>query len=44
MGSKVEVNNRAPDFELEDWQGKSLRLSDFFGEKIVLLVFNRGFT
>jgi peroxiredoxin len=33
----------APDFELEDTQGKRVRLSNYRGEKVVLLAFLRGF-
>ena len=33
----------APDFALTDFQGKSVRLSDYQGNKHVILVFNRGF-
>jgi len=43
MGTKVDINMSAPDFNLEDWQGRKIKLSDFRGEKVVLLVFNRGF-
>jgi peroxiredoxin len=39
---KVALNTPAPDFELADYTGKLVRLSDFRG-KNVLLVFNRGF-
>jgi len=39
---KVEINTPAPDFKLEDYQGKQVSLKDFKG-KNVLLVFNRGF-
>ncbi len=39
---KVALNTPAPDFELPDYSGKLVRLSDFRG-KNVLLVFNRGF-
>ena len=39
---KVALNAPAPDFELVDYTGKSVRLSDFRGRN-VLLVFNRGF-
>lgn len=40
---KVEINKTAPDFELKDYQGNNFKLSDFKGEKNVLLVLNRGF-
>jgi len=33
----------APDFELEDTNGKSYRLSSFRGEKFIVLAFLRGF-
>ena len=33
----------APDFALDDFQGRRVRLSDFRGRKNVVLVFNRGF-
>lgn len=39
---KVEMNSPAPDFTLEDYTGKSVKLSHFRGQ-VVLLVFNRGF-
>lgn len=39
---KVSLNAPAPDFELPDYTGQSVRLSDFRGHS-VLLVFNRGF-
>ncbi len=42
--SKVEINSKAPDFELTTYQGDLFRLSDLEGEKNVVLVFNRGFT
>ncbi len=40
---KVEINAPAPDFALEDAAGRTARLSDYRGERHVLLVFNRGF-
>ena len=40
----VEVNQPAPNFELLDYKGKLVRLSDFKGISNVLLVLNRGFT
>mgnify|MGYP001355738468 CR=1 FL=1 len=42
--AKVEIGKEAPEFVLDDFAGHSLRLSDFRGEKHVVLVFNRGFT
>jgi len=41
--SRVELNTTAPDFTLTDFKGNEVRLSDFRGNKNVLLVFNRGF-
>ncbi len=35
----VEVGDKAPDFELKDQHGQLVRLSDFRGEKNVVLVF-----
>jgi peroxiredoxin len=43
MGKQIQINTPAPDFELEDLQGRTIRLSDYRGKKNVLLVFNRGF-
>jgi peroxiredoxin len=40
--STVTLNTQAPDFELLDYHGKCVRLSDFRGRN-VLIVFNRGF-
>jgi len=39
---KVSIDTLAPDFELADFHGKLIRLSDLRGRN-VLLVFNRGF-
>ena len=41
---KVALNKKAPDFSLEDFEGKPVRLTDFLGVSNVLFVFNRGFT
>jgi peroxiredoxin (alkyl hydroperoxide reductase subunit C) len=41
--SQVELNQPAPDFSLPDLNGQQINLSDFKGQKNVLLVFNRGF-
>lgn len=40
---RVELNVQAPDFTLNDFNGRSVSLSDFAGQKNVLVVFNRGF-
>ena len=40
---KVSLKTPAPDFTLNDFEGKSISLTDFRGKKNVLLVFNRGF-
>jgi peroxiredoxin len=41
---RVSLNQPAPDFSLPDFSGKTVRLTDFYGQKNVLLVFNRTFT
>ena len=41
---RVETDQRAPDFTLPDYKGNPVRLSDYFGDKNVLMVFNRGFS
>lgn len=40
---RIALNTPAPDFSLQDFQGKTVRLSDFHDKFNVLLVFNRGF-
>jgi cytochrome oxidase Cu insertion factor (SCO1/SenC/PrrC family) len=40
---RVKVGQPAPDFTLEDMEGKSITLSDFRGKKTVVLVFYRGY-
>jgi cytochrome oxidase Cu insertion factor (SCO1/SenC/PrrC family) len=41
--NRVKVGQPAPDFTLEDSDGKSVTLSDFRGKKSVVLVFYRGY-
>ena len=40
---RVKTGQPAPDFALEDANGKSVSLSDFRGKKSVVLVFYRGY-
>lgn len=39
----VALNENAPDFSLQSWEGTTVNLADFKSKKNVLLVFNRGF-
>ena len=41
--TNIEKGEVAPDFTLTDYQGNEVRLSQFKGDKHVVLVFNRGF-
>jgi peroxiredoxin len=43
MPARIELNQPAPDFSLADTSGSVFQLSDMFGLKNVVLVFNRGF-
>lgn len=43
MSKKLNVNIPAPDFELQDTRGETIRLSAWRGKQPVVLVFNRGF-
>jgi cytochrome oxidase Cu insertion factor (SCO1/SenC/PrrC family) len=40
---RVKAGQPAPDFTLEDADGKSITLSDLRGKKSVVLVFYRGY-
>jgi len=40
---RVSVNQIAPNFNLADYRGNTVSLTDFRGVKNVLLVFNRSF-
>ena len=44
MNTRIDLNQPAPDFELQDLRGRTVRLSDFYNRQHVVLVFNRGFT
>jgi peroxiredoxin len=39
----MKIFTIAPDFELPDFDGRLVRLSDFNGQKNLVLVFLRGF-
>jgi cytochrome oxidase Cu insertion factor (SCO1/SenC/PrrC family) len=39
---RVKVGQPAPDFTLEDSEGKNISLADYRGKKNVVLVFYRG--
>jgi peroxiredoxin len=41
--ARVELNVQAPDFMLDNFNGKSVSLSGFKNKKNVMVVFNRGF-
>lgn len=41
--SSIAVNQTAPDFEMKDFKGNDIKLSDFKNESNVLIVLNRGF-
>jgi peroxiredoxin len=43
MARPPQIGHQAPSFTLTDTRGEKIRLSDYEGEKHVLLVFNRGF-
>ena len=43
MADTPQVGDAAPDFSLVDTSGKTQRLSDYRGDKPVVLIFNRGF-
>lgn len=43
MNELIAPSERAPDFELDDVQGQPVRLSDFRGNKVIVLYFLRGF-
>ena len=44
MAKQVQINTIAPDFTLQDFEGRTVRLSDYQGHQHVVLIFNRGFT
>ncbi|KAF0091177.1 MAG: hypothetical protein FD141_966 [Fusobacteria bacterium] len=41
--ARVELNQKAPVFEVEDYLGNTISLKSYLGSFLVLLVFNRGF-
>ena len=43
VSGKISLDTEAPDFSLNDYSGKPVKLSDYRGKHNVVLVFNRGF-
>jgi peroxiredoxin len=43
MSNQIKINTTAPDFELNDFSGRAIRLSTYQGKNNIVLVFNRGF-
>lgn len=43
LESSVALGSAAPDFELKDVEGNSVRLSQFHGIRNVVLILTRGF-
>lgn len=41
--ARIAIGQTAPDFELQDAAGNTIRLSDYRGQKNVVLALNRGF-
>lgn len=41
--ARIKTGEAAPDFTLEDQDGKAVSLSDYHGKKTVVLVFYRGY-
>jgi peroxiredoxin len=42
--SIVEVNKKAPDFQIDDFKGNNFKLSDYKEKKNILIILNRGFS
>jgi len=42
--NRINRGDTPPDFTLQDTSGEGISLSSFKGEKLVYLVFNRGFS
>ncbi len=41
--TRINIGDEAPDFTLEDQDGKAITLSNYRGKKSVVLVFYRGY-
>lgn len=41
--ANIELNKKAPDFEITDFKGGKFKLSNFKKESNILIVLNRGF-
>jgi peroxiredoxin len=42
MSTRIELNKPAPEFILQDFHGREIRLADYHARRNVLLIFNRG--
>lgn len=40
---ELKIGTAAPDFVVEDWQGRRVSLEEIKGQKNLFIVFNRGF-
>ena len=43
VAKRVTIDTPAPDFALNNFEGKPVHLSDYQRQKHVILIFNRGF-
>jgi len=40
----IKLYQAAPDFQMDDFNGRRVKLSDYRNSKSVVLIFNRGFS
>ena len=43
LSQQTAIGQAAPDFQLTDVQGRTIRLADYQGRQHVILIFTRGF-
>lgn len=44
MSAKIKIGNLAPDFSLPDESGKTIKLSDFRGKKVIVYFYPKDDT